>query len=346
MRLLKYCLPYKKRLAYAIGCMVLSAIFGIIPPWLIKNVVDDVLIQKKLYMLNILVLIQKKLYMLNILCVGVVVLYILKAVFAYANLYLMTWVGQKVVIDIRLELYDHTQRLSLLTLYKKRSGEFLSRITNDVATLQNILGNVIVDLVVQGVTFFGIIGLLLFLNWKLTLATFTIIPVAVLVIDKAASKLRRVGSVIQERLAMVAAIAQEALSSIKIVRSFATEEEEYKRFEEESNLHFKALMKGTQVRGILKGTQVRGILEGFVEVILIAALALILWIGGRSVIAGSLTAGGLIAFCTYVGLLVQPVRVLSRVVSTIQQGVASADRVFEILDEANEVPLAENPKIR
>ena len=141
VRLLKYCLPYKKRLAYAIGCMVLSAIFGIIPPWLIKNVVDDVLIQKKLYMLNIL-------------CVGVVVLYILKAVFAYANLYLMTWVGQKVVIDIRLELYDHTQRLSLLTLYKKRSGEFLSRITNDVATLQNILGNVIVDLVVQGVTFF------------------------------------------------------------------------------------------------------------------------------------------------------------------------------------------------
>ncbi len=320
-RLLKYCLPYKKRLAYAIFCMVLSAIFGIIPPWLIKNVVDDVLIQKKLYMLNIL-------------CVGVVALYILKAAFAYANLYLMTWVGQKVVIDIRLELYDHTQRLSLLTLYKKRSGEFLSRITNDVATLQNILGSVIVDFVVQGVTFIGIIGLLLFLNWKLTLATFTIIPVAVLVIDKASSKLRRVGAVIQERLAMVAAIAQEALSSIKIVRSFATEEEEYKRFEAESNLHFKALMKGTQVRGVL---------EGFVEVILIAALALILWIGGRSVIAGSLTAGGLIAFCTYVGLLVQPVRVLSRVVSTVQQGVASADRVFEILDEANEVPLAEHP---
>ena len=72
VRLLRYCLPYKKRLAYAIGCMVLSAIFGIIPPWLIKNVVDDVLIQKKLYMLNIL-------------CVGVVVLYILKAVFAYGS---------------------------------------------------------------------------------------------------------------------------------------------------------------------------------------------------------------------------------------------------------------------
>ncbi|MDO5114761.1 MAG: ABC transporter ATP-binding protein [Synergistaceae bacterium] len=323
LRLLKYCLPYKRRLFYAIGCMALSAIFGILPPWLIKNVVDDVLIRKEMYMLNLL-------------CVSVVALYVLKAVFAYCNLYLMTWVGQKVVIDLRLELYDHTQRLSLLTLYSKRSGEFLSRITNDVSTLQNILASVVVDFVVQGVTFIGIIGLLIFLNWRLTLATFTIIPVAVLVIDKASSKLRSVGAVIQERLAMVAAIAQEAVSSIKIVRSFATEEEEYERFKEESNLHFKALMKGTQLRGAL---------EGIVEVILIAALALILWIGGRDVVGGSLTAGGLIAFCTYIGLLVQPVRVLSRVVSAIQQGAASADRVFEILDEANEVPLAASPVV-
>ena len=324
LRLLKYCMPYKRRLTYAITCMILSALFSILPPWLIKNVVDDVLIRKEMYMLNIL-------------CISVVVLYLLKAIFGYINLYLMTWVGQKVVIDLRLELYDHTQRLSLLTLYSKRSGEFLSRITNDVSTLQNILASVVVDFVVQGFTFIGIIGLLLFLNWRLTLSTFIILPVAVFVIDAASSKLRKVGAVIQERLAMVAAIAQEAVSSIKIVRSFATEEEEYARFKEESNLHFKALMKGTQVRGAL---------EGIVEVILIAALAFILWIGGRDVIHGTLTAGGLIAFCTYIGLLVQPLRVLSRVISSIQQGAASADRVFEILDEGNEVPLAKDPVIK
>ena len=93
----------------------------------------------------------------------------------------------------------------------------------------------------------------------------------------------------------------------------------------------------------MKGTQVRGLLEGTVEVILISALAFILWFGGRDVINGKLTAGALLAFLTYIGLLVQPIRVLSRVISTIQQGVASADRVFEILDEKNEVPLPENP---
>jgi len=321
--LLGYCKPYKKRLAAALACMILSSIFGIIPPWLIKNIVDDVLINKEASTLNLL-------------AIGIITLYILKALFGYGHMYLMTWVGQKVVIDIRLELYDHTQRLSLAKLYSKRSGEFLSRITNDVAVLQNILASVIVDFVVQGCTFIGIICFLLFINWKLTLITFIVTPLAVLVIDKASSKLREVGGTIQEKLAMVAAIAQEALSSIRIVRAFVTEEKEYARFEYESNRHFKAVMKGTQVRGFLEGT---------VEVILIAALAFILWFGGMDVIKGKLTAGALLAFLTYIGLLVQPIRILSRVISTIQQGVASADRVFEILDEKNEVPLPENPLI-
>lgn len=321
VRLLSYCRPYKMRLAAALACMALSAIFGIIPPWLIKNVVDDVLINKEYATLNILAF-------------GIVLLYMLKAVFGYGHMYLMTWVGQKVVIDIRLELYDHTQRLSLAKLYSKRSGEFLSRITNDVATLQNILASVVVDFVVQGCTFIGIICFLLFINWKLTLVTFVVTPLAVFVIDKASSRLREVGGTIQEKLAMVAAIAQEALSSIRIVRAFVTEEKEYARFQDESNRHFKAVMKGTQVRGLL---------EGMVEVILIAALAFILWFGGRDVIKGRITAGELLAFLTYIGLLVQPIRVLSRVISAIQQGVASADRVFEILDEKNEVPLPEHP---
>lgn len=321
IRLLIYCKPYKIRLAAALACMILSSVFGIIPPWLIKNIVDDVLINKEASTLNLL-------------AIGIITLYILKALFGYGHMYLMTWVGQKVVIDIRLELYDHTQRLSLAKLYSKRSGEFLSRITNDVAVLQNILASVVVDFVVQGCTFIGIICFLLFINWKLTLITFIVTPLAVLVIDKASSKLREVGGTIQEKLAMVAAIAQEALSSIRIVRAFVTEDKEYARFEYESNKHFKAVMKGTQVRGLLEGT---------VEVILISALAFILWFGGRDVINGKLTAGALLAFLTYIGLLVQPIRVLSRVISTIQQGVASADRVFEILDEKNEVPLPENP---
>lgn len=323
MRLLNYCRPYMGRVWSALACMALSAIFGIIPPWLIKNVVDDVLIDGNSAMLNLL-------------ASGVVVLYVLKASFGYGHAYLMAWVGQKVIMDIRLELYDRTQKLSLRVLYRRRTGEFLSRITNDVATLQNILSTVVVDLVVQSITFVGILAFLFFINWKLTFFSFCVIPIAALAIDKASAKLRRVGTEIQEQLAQLAAIAQEALSSIRIVRSFATEELEYDRFEVQSKKHFKALIRGTQTRGAL---------EGFVEVVLISALALILWLGGKDVVRDQLTAGELIAFLTYLGLLVQPVRTISRVVSTIQQGVASAERIFEILDETDEVVLPANPVV-
>ncbi|MDL2264036.1 ABC transporter ATP-binding protein, partial [Synergistaceae bacterium OttesenSCG-928-I11] len=139
LRVLAYCKPYLGRLGAALSCMALSALFGIAPPWLIKNVVDDVLIRGDSDMLNILAL-------------SVIILYAFKAAFGYGHAYLMAWVGQKVIMDIRLELYDKTQKLSLSVLYKRRMGEFLSRITNDVATLQNILSSVVVDLVVQGIT--------------------------------------------------------------------------------------------------------------------------------------------------------------------------------------------------
>jgi subfamily B ATP-binding cassette protein MsbA len=323
LRVLAYCKPYLDRLGAALCCMALSALFGIIPPWLIKNVVDDVLIKGNSGMLNTLAL-------------SIILLYVFKAAFGYGHAYLMAWVGQKVIMDLRLELYDKTQRLSLSVLYRRRMGEFLSRITNDVATLQNILSSVVVDLVVQSVTFGGIIILLLFINWKLTLFSFAVIPFAALAIDRASSKLRRVGGDIQEQLAQLAAIAQEALSSVRIVRSFATERIEYERFDAQSRKHFKALVSGTQTRGIL---------EGLVEIILISALALILWLGGRDVAAGELTAGELVAFLTYLGLLVQPVRTISRVTSAIQQGIASAERIVEILDERDEVRPPAKPAV-
>jgi subfamily B ATP-binding cassette protein MsbA len=322
-RLLAYCLPYRRGLAASLVCMVFAAGLGTVPPWLLKNVVDDVLIAKRGDLLNSLAF-------------GIVGLYVLKALFSYGQTYLMTWVGQRVVMDIRISLYDRIQRLSFSFFHRRRIGELLSRVTNDTTTVQDILVNVVVDLVVQGTTFLGILGFLLFLNWRLTLATFAIIPLAALVIDRTSKRLRDVGRSIQERLAGVSAVAQEALASIRIVRSFATEEEESARFRERNGEHFGALMRGARIKGIL---------EGLVEVVLMIALCFILWLGGRDVIAGRLTVGALIAFLTYLGLLVQPIRVLSRAVGRIQQGLASAERIFEILDEGDEVLPPKDPII-
>ncbi|MDR3354801.1 MAG: ABC transporter ATP-binding protein/permease [Synergistaceae bacterium] len=320
-RLLAYCGSYSARIAAALACMVMSAVAGIVPPWLIKIVVDDVLIAGDRAALNTL-------------AVTVVILSALKVSFGYGYNYLMSWVGYKLIMDIRLSLYDRIQKLSFKILYRKRMGEFVSIITNDVATLQSIMTTSAVELVVQSVTFIGIVAFLFFINWRLTLATFVVIPVAVFAIDRASAKLRAVGEAIQEQLAQLSGIAQEALHSIRIVRAFATEKHEFDRFAEKNRSHFKALIRGTQTRGFL---------EGVVEIVLITAMSFILWLGGRDVVAGKLTAGELISFLTYIGLLVQPVRVTSRVVSAIQQGVASADRIFGIIDAEYDVPEPSSP---
>ena len=321
LQVLGYCRKYLLRIAAALACMTLSAAFGVVPPWLVRNMIDDVLGRGDGAALNLI-------------AIGMVALYVLKALFAYGYMYLSAWVGQKAIMAIRLELYDKTQRLPLRILYRRRAGEFLSRITNDVATLQNIVSTVVVDLFVQALYFMGFLGFLFYINWKLTLATFLVIPPAAFVIDRASAKLRVVGGDIQEQLAQLAAIAQEALSSIRIVRSFATEDIEAERFDAQGKKHFRSIMKGTQTRGFL---------EGSVEVILFIAMAPILWLGGRDVLAGNLSTGELVAFLIYLGLLVQPVRTISRSISSIQQGVASADRIFEILGEEDEVTLPALP---
>jgi len=321
-RLLHHSRSYARRIAGALVCMVLSSACAVVAPWLLKNIVDDVLIQKNLFMLNML-------------AVGLVLLYTAKSAFYYGQQYLMSWVGQRVVVDLRLRLYDHMQRMSLRYLYGRRVGEMLSRITNDVTILQSMITNVLVDMVVQSVSFAGMVGFLLYINWKLTLLTFLVLPVAAWVLDVASKRLRGVGHDIQQQLAGLSAIASEALSAIRIVRLFATEEQEYERFQSQSNSHFRALMRGVQTNAAL---------TGIIEVILISALSVILWFGGRLVVSGELTPGELVAFLGYLALLVQPIRVFSRIVAQMQQGLAAADRVFEILDIESEVLVPEKPQ--
>lgn len=317
-RLLGFLSPYRTRLFYGVLCMGAASVLGVLPPWLIKNLVDRVLIARDQGLLGAII-------------AGIVGIYVLKGLFYYGQTYLMTWVGQRVLFDLRLELYRKVQRLPFGYLYSRRSGDILSRITGDVAFLQDLVSSVLVDLVVQGVTFVAILCFLLSLNWRLTLATFVILPLAALVISFTTSRLREVGHAIQERLARVSASAQEAIASMKVVRAFATEDMEYRRFERENRSHFGALMKGTQVRGVL---------EGVVELILMGAMGLIIWLGGRQVLSGHITAGQLMAFLTYLGLMVQPIRVLSRVFGRVQQALAAAERVFDVLDQPEEAPAA------
>lgn len=292
-----------------------------VPPWLMKDVVDDVLINKNMLMLNVVAF-------------SLVGVYFLKGIAAYGQKYLMAWVGQRIVLDLRVQAYGAMQRMSLKYIYGKRVGELLSRVTNDATVLQNTVTNSLVDLIVQSVTTLGMLGFLLYINWRLTLVTFAILPFTVWIINVASRKLRRVGHDIQENLAGLSALAEEALAAIRIVRAFATEDLETKRFQNQNKLNFKAIMRGTQVNGVLASV---------IDLILISVLAGIFWLGGRTVIDGGMTPGELIAFLGYLGFMAHPVTILTRVISQLQHGLAAAERIFSLLDHDEAIKPPLNP---
>ena len=301
---------YKIKLFIAVLFMLASAGLNILPPWLFKSVVDDVLISRDLMKLNLI-------------CVAIIVIFTLKAFTTYWQHYLMTEVGQSVVMDIRIKLYDHMQRMPLKKLYASRVGELMSRITGDVSMLQHLMTNTFINLVFNGMTFLGMFGFILYLNWKLTLFIILVLPVVAWLLSFASKKLRRAGHTVQERLADLTSVAQEAFSAIRVVRAFATEDQETLRFKRGNLENFKALLHAVSIQELLAGV---------IEVFLICALAVVFWFGGRNVINGDLTPGELISFIGYIAFMVQPIRTIMNQMSSFQTGLAAADRIFDMLD--------------
>ena len=314
-RLLSLLRPHIRKLGIAFLCMIGSGICAAVPAWLMKHVVDGVLIRKDAFMLNVLV-------------VSLIVLFVMKSVFGYGQKYLMGWVGQKIVMDMRVAAYAHLQTLSLKFINDKRVGELLSRVTNDANMLQMTVTNVAVDLVIQGVSCTAMLSYCLYLNWKLMLYTLLILPIVVLVLKRASETLRKVGRDMQQCVADLSAVAEEALSAIRIVRAFATEELELDRFAKSNRQNFDVIIQGVKVNAVLNGA---------VEVLLIVALALILWLGGRQVLNDAMSPGELIAFLGTLGFLASPINNFTRAVSQLQFGFAAAERIFGLLDNDDRV---------
>ncbi len=307
--LLSYTRKYYAKILLAVVFMLMSSGLNVLPPYLFKTVVDDVLISKDMFMLNMI-------------CVALVVIFGLKAITTYYQRYLMNEAGQSAVMDIRIALYDHMQRMSLKKIYASRIGELMSRITGDVATLQNIVTSTFVDLVFNFLTFVGMFGFIIYLNWRLTCIIVLVLPVVGFMLSFASKKLRKAGHNVQEHLADITATAQEAFSAIRVVRSFATEDMELERFRRANAENFGALMQAVSIQGVLAGV---------IEVFLIGALAVVFWIGGQNVIDGDITPGELISFVGYIAFMVQPIRSVMNQMSVLQTGIASAERVHEIL---------------
>jgi len=309
-RLLDLVKPYWVKLAFAMICMLFVSLLTAAQAFLVQPALDDVFLKKDL----------KILFLLPI---AIILLFFIKGIFDYGQAYLMNFVGLRIVADMREKLYNHLQNLSLSFFTKTPTGVLISRITNDVNLIQGAVSNAITGLLKDAFTIVGLIGVIFYRNWKLAIIAFIIFPLAIIPIKEFGKRLRKFSRKSQQRMGSITAFLHETITGNRIVKAFSMEEYEKRRFAEENERFFKI---------ILKRVKIRAISHPLMELIGGVGVALIIWVGGYSVVRGELTPGTFFSFMTALLMLYAPVRDLSKVNLEIQEGMAAAARVYELLD--------------
>lgn len=310
LRSLKYVKAYWLRALAALICTGIASGCTAYLPWVIKDMVDQVLRDKDTAMLNYIV-------------ISIIVVFIIRGVSYYGQSYLMNYVGQRVIIDIRKAVFEKLQRLSLSFYDKHKTGTIMSYVTNDVNALQSAMVENVVEMFTESVILIVSIVMMLYLDWRLFLVTFATFPIVLLFIDSFGKRIRKSGSRIQEAAADITSVLQEVASSPRVIKSFVREGYEVGRFDKENMNNFRANMKYAQLSSTLTPT---------IEFVAAVGVSIILWYGGNSVIDGTITAGSLVAFLTYAVNISNPIKRLSRVIGNIQKALAAAQRVFDVLD--------------
>ena len=323
LRSLKYVKGYWQRALAAIICTGIASGCTAYLPWVIKDMVDQVLRDKDTSMLNYIV-------------ISIIVVFIIRGVSYYGQSYLMNYVGQRVIIDIRKDVFEKLQRLSLSFYDKNKTGTIMSYVTNDVSALQSAMVENVVEMFTESVILMVSIVMMLYLDWKLFLVTFATFPVVLWFIDSFGKRIRKSGNRIQEAAADITSVLQEVASSPRVIKSFVREGYEVERFNRENMNNFRANMKYAQLSSTLTPT---------IEFVAAVGVSIILWYGGNSVINGSITAGSLVAFLTYAVNISNPIKRLSRVIGNIQKALAAAQRVFDVLDLPEIIKNAPDAKV-
>lgn len=323
LRALLYVKPYLFRAMCAGICTIIAAGGTAYLPWVIKDMVDQVLRDKNTEMLNYIAL-------------SIVVIFVIRGIAFYGQSYLMSYVGQRVIIDIRRAVFTKLQRLSMSFYDKNKTGTIMSYVTNDVSALQGALVDNVVEMITESVILIASIVMMIYLDWKLFLVTFGTFPFVLGFIDIFGKRIRKSGSRIQEAAADITSVLQETVSSARVIKSFVRENYEVARFDKENMNNFRANMKNAQLMATLTPT---------IEFVAAIGVTIILWYGGNSVINGEITAGSLVAFLTYAVNISNPIKRLSRVIGNIQKALAAAQRVFDVLDLPETIKDAENAKL-
>ncbi len=321
-KLYHYVAPYWKQMALAALSLTIWSLISLALPYSAQYLVDSVFVTFSRPELNRIALIM----------VG---LFIFQAGLGYVQNYLLLFLGQRVIADLRLAIQQHLLYLPLRFYKDSRVGEIVSRVTNDVTTLQVVLTETPIALLRQIITIVGGITLMLIMNWQLTVLIFVIIPPIILLAVFYGRRVEKLSTKVQDRLASAIAALEESLSGIRIVKSFTQEPYEQKRFRDRIEKTFDSTMDRTKLRA------------AFIPLISLLgffAVTAIIWVGGQLVINKTLTPGELVAFLFYMFMVAAPLGEFAGVYSQIREANGAAARIFEIMQAPIEPSQAENAK--
>lgn len=314
LRLLRYSRAYRGRFAAAVAAMLAYGAASAALAYLIKPIFDDVLGRQEA---------------LAWVAWAIVVAYLVKGLGSYISSYLMADVGQRVVLDVRTDLFRSTIHQSTAFFKARSTGQLLSRLANDVGQVQQVVSDTLADLMRESLAVVGFAGVLFYLDSRLALVCLTGAPVILYPLVRLGKRLRATTRLSQEHQEVMSHVATEAFTSHRIVKAFGAEERETRRFSAAARALYRANLKVTAAVSMMP--PVMELLGG-------AAAATALWYGSREIAAGRMTQGDFTAFVAALFLMYGPLKKLSRVNASIQQAMVASQRIFELMDVRTEVP--------
>jgi ATP-binding cassette, subfamily B, bacterial MsbA len=320
-RVLRLLRPYGWQLVIA-GCLlIITNALGLAFPLVIRTLLNTVLVQRNAGELNQLI--------------GVLaIIFVAQALIGTGEGYLVTSVGERLSFGLRTSLFRHLQGMPLSFFDQRRTGELMSRVTNDVSLLQTSLTSNVLPLASEIVVLVGSVIITLTINWRFTLLAMVVAPAAGLTASLLGRRIRSTTRGVQEGLGDAGIVLEEALASPRVVKAFSREDYEVGRFDQRMRQSLAHALRRASAQAVL------GPLSGLIA---FSGVTLVIWFGGQEVVAGRLTAGDLIAFIFYMVLVVGPLISLSNIYSQIQAALAAAERIFELLDLPTEATLVHSP---
>jgi len=327
VRIIDLVRPHWKSLSLAFVAVLGETLTGILEPWPIKIVIDSIQHSKALPgLLGQMVTAtfgDGQYAALNFAVAAVAAIAIVGAISAYFEKYLTTSVSQWVGHDLRRTIYHHIQRLSLAEHDKARTGDMITRVTTDIEVIQTFIDSALLGILVNLMTLTGMIAVMFYLDWRFTLISLSVMPVLFVVVYSFTGRIKKASRAVRTKEGELLSVVAEVLTSIRVVKAFAREDYEQRRFDSESLANVEA---GLQARSL------KAKLAPVVEVIVAIGTCLVLGYGSRLALGGELSAGVLIVFLMYLGKMYKPMRDLSKMADTVSKAMVGYERIQEVLD--------------